>query len=186
MIFNTATLTDFPATFISSFYLEPERKSELYELFRPFPQVSLIDLDAIIGQLREVIDQVSLAIAFVLVVVIIAGILVLLAQVQASLEEREKELVILRTLGASAKLLRQSVTYEFVILGAISGLIATLAMELALWILQTQVFDMQASIHWRFWLIGPVAGAVVVGLMGRLACGRLIKRNTAQLIRRLA
>jgi len=186
MIFNTATLTDFPATFISSFYLEPERKSELYELFRPFPQVSLIDLDAIIGQLREVIDQVSLAIAFVLVVVIIAGILVLLAQVQASLEEREKELVILRTLGASAKLLRQSVTYEFVILGAISGLIATLAMELALWILQTQVFDMQASIHWRFWLIGPVAGAVVVGWMGRLACGRLIKRNTAQLIRRLA
>ncbi|WP_417665401.1 ABC transporter permease [Pseudidiomarina sp.] len=186
MIFNTATLEDFPATFISSFNLPRERQSELYELFKPFPQVSLIDLDAIMDQLREVIEQVSIAIAFVLVLVLIAGILVLLAQVQASMEERQKELVILRTLGAPAKLLSRSVTYEFVILGAISGLIATLAMELSLWILQTQVFEMGATLHWRFWLVGPVAGALVVGTLGRLACNRLVRRNTAQLIRKLA
>lgn len=186
MIFNTATLEDFPATFISSFNLPPERKSELYDLFKPFPQVSLIDLDAIMEQLREVIDQVSIAIAFVLVLVLIAGILVLLAQVQASMEERQKELVILRTLGAPSKLLSRSVTYEFIILGAISGLIATLAMELSLWILQTQVFEMSATIHWRFWLFGPLAGAIVVGVLGRLACARLVRRNTAQLIRKLA
>lgn len=186
MIFNTSTLEDFPATYISSFNLPEERKKELYELFKPFPQVSLIDLDAIMDQLREVIEQVSVAILFVLILVIVAGILVLLAQVQASLEEREKELVILRTLGAPAKLLSRAVTYEFVILGAISGLIATLAMELSLYILQTQVFELGATFHWRFWLVGPLAGAVIVGLMGRLACARLIRRNTAQLIRRLA
>lgn len=186
MIFNTSTLEEFPATYISSFNLPQERKSELYELFKPFPQVSLIDLDAIMDQLREVIEQVSVAILFVLILVIVAGILVLLAQVQASLEEREKELVILRTLGAPAKLLSRAVTYEFVILGAISGLIATLAMELSLYILQTQVFELGATFHWRFWLVGPLAGAVIVGLMGRIACARLIRRNTAQLIRRLA
>lgn len=186
MIFNTSTLEDFPASYISSFNLPEERKSELYELFKPFPQVSLIDLDAIMDQLREVIEQVSIAILFVLILVIVAGILVLLAQVQASLEEREKELVILRTLGAPAKLLSRAVTYEFVILGAISGLIATLAMEVSLYILQTQVFELGATFHWRFWLVGPIAGAVIVGTMGRLACGRLIRRNTAQLIRRLA
>jgi len=110
----------------------------------------------------------------------------LLAQVQASMEERQQELVILRTLGAPAKLLSRSVTYEFLILGAISGLIATLAMELSLWILQTQVFEMAATIHWRFWLVGPLAGAIVVGTLGRLACARLVRRNTAQLIRKLA
>ncbi len=185
-VFNPQTLSDFPATFISSFNLPTDRKNELFELFRPFPQVSLLDLDAITEQIREVIAQVSLAIGFVLVLVLIAGGLVLLAQVQASLEERQKELVILRTLGAPAKLLSRSITYEFLILGAISGLIATFAMELALWILQTQVFEMAATLHWRFWLIGPLAGAIVVGVLGRLSCGRLIRRNTAQLIRSLA
>lgn len=186
MIFNTATLEDFPATYISSFYLEPARKSELYSLFKAFPQVSLIDLDALMDQLREVISQVSLAIAFVLFLVVIAGALVLVAQVQATMEERQQELVILRTLGAPAKLLRRSITYEFLILGAISGLIATLAMELSLLILQTQVFEMTAVWHWRFWLVGPVAGAIVVAVLGRFACARLIRRNTAQLIRKLA
>lgn len=186
MIFNTETLEDFPASYISSFYLAPERKSELYELFRPYPQVSLIDLDALMDQLREVISQVSLAIAFVLVLVLIAGALVLVAQVQASMEERQKELVILRTLGASAKLLSRSITYEFLVLGAISGAIATLAMEVSLLILQTQVFEMDAVWHWRFWIVGPVAGALVVAVLGRVSCARLIRRNTAQLIRKLA
>jgi len=186
MIFNPATLNDFPATYISSFYLDAERKDELYGLFKDFPQVSLIDLDALTAQLREVISQVSLAIAFVLVLVMIAGALVLVAQVQASMEERQQELVILRTLGAPAKLLRRSITYEFLILGAISGMIATLAMELSLLILQTQVFNMSAVWHWRFWIVGPIAGAVVVAVLGRLSCARLLKRNTAQLIRKLA
>lgn len=186
MIFNTNTLQDFPATYITSFHLDEERKDELYELFKPFPEASLIDLDAIIDQIREVISQVSLAILFVLVLVIVAGSLVLVAQVQASMEERQKELVILRTLGAPGKLLSRSITYEFLVLGAISGLIATIAMDIALLILQTQVFNMDATWHWRLWLIGPVTGALTVGLLGRLSCARLIRRNTAQLIRKLA
>jgi putative ABC transport system permease protein len=185
MIFNTSTLADFPATYITSFHLDSERKDELYQLFRPFPEASLIDLDAIIDQIREVISQVSIAILFVLVLVMIAGALVLIAQVQASMEERQKELVILRTLGASGKLLSRSISYEFLMLGAISGLIATIAMDLSLLILQTQVFNMDATWHWRLWLVGPISGAVVVALLGRLACSRLIRRNTAQLIRKL-
>ena len=185
MIFNTSTLEDFPATYITSFRLDEERKSDLYELFKPFPQASLIDLDAMIDQIREVIGQVSLAIVFVLVLVIIAGALVLVAQVQASMEERQKELVILRTLGAPGKLLSRSITYEFLVLGAISGLIATLAMEISLFILQNQVFNMTPVIHWKLWLLGPAFGAVVVAVLGRLSCYRLIQRNTAQLIRKL-
>lgn len=186
MIFNPSTLADFPATYITSFYLGEDRKDELYELFRPFPEASLIDLDAIMEQIREVIGQVSLAIMFVLVLVIVAGSLVLVAQVQASMEERQKELVILRTLGAPGKLLSRSISYEFIVLGAISGLIATIAMDLSLLILQTQAFGMDATWHWRLWLIGPISGGIVVGALGRLSCSRLIRRNTAQLIRKLA
>ncbi|MCC5879986.1 MAG: FtsX-like permease family protein, partial [Idiomarina sp.] len=105
MIFDPASLADSGATYIASFYLSAERKGELYNLFRDFPQASLIDVDNIISQLRDVIDQVSLAITFVLVLVVLAGALVLVAQVQATMEEREKEMLILRTLGAPGKLL---------------------------------------------------------------------------------
>lgn len=186
MIFDPETLQTSGATYISSFYLPPERKNELYSLFRAFPQASLIDVDSIISQLREVIGQVSMAITFVLVLVVLAGGLVLVAQVQATMEEREKELVILRTLGAPGTLLSRAVTYEFVILGALAGLIAAIAMELSVYLLQTQVFSMQPSIHWRFWLLGPGIGALIVALLGRFACRRMLRQNAAQLIRKLS
>ncbi|RUO26144.1 ABC transporter permease [Aliidiomarina minuta] len=186
MIFDPAVLTDSSATYIASFHLDESRKAELYNLFSDFPQVSLIDVDDIIQQLREVIQQVSLAITFVLVLVVLAGGLVLVAQVQATLEEREQELVILRTLGAPTKLLSRAVTYEFLILGALAGLIAAIAMELSVFLLQTQAFGMQPSLHWRFWLLGPVTGAVIVAVLGRFVCRRLLAQNAATLIRNLS
>ncbi|MCC5855405.1 MAG: FtsX-like permease family protein [Idiomarina sp.] len=186
MIFNPSSLEGVPATYISSFYLPPERRSELYQLFRDFPQASLIDVDDIIQQVRSVIGHVSMAITFVMVLVILAGGLVLVAQVQATLEEREQELVILRTLGARSGLLAKAVTYEFIVLGALAGLIATIAMELTIFILQTQVFNMPATLHWRFWVFGPLIGASIVALLGWMTTRRLMIQRTAELIRGLA
>ena len=102
MIFHPKVLADFPATYISSLHV-PEHKKQLFQTFlSQFPTISMIDVDAMINQLREVIDQVSVAVKFILVLVVLAGSLVLVAQVQASLEERERELAILKTLGAKA------------------------------------------------------------------------------------
>lgn len=185
MIFSPEAVNNAAATYIASFYLPQGRKRELYTLFRDFPQASLIDVDDIIQQIRSVIGHVSLAITFVMILVVLAGSLVLVAQVQATLEEREQELVILRTLGARSHLLSRAVTYEFLILGALAGLIATLAMEISIFLLQTQVFSMEPSVHWRFWLLGPLLGAGVVAVLGGLTCRRLLRQRTATLIRNL-
>jgi putative ABC transport system permease protein len=109
---------------------------------------------------------------------------VLVAQVQASMEERERELAILRTLGAKGSLLRNSVLFEFVALGAVAGLMASIAMEIAVFFLQTQVFEMSASFHFNYWLVGIAAGAGFVGIMGMLSCWRLLNMSSLTLIRR--
>jgi len=186
MIFSPSVFADIPVTYIASFHLPSERSSELYNLFRAYPQVSLIDVDSIIQQIRSVIGHVSLAITFVMLLVIFAGALVLIAQVQASLEEREQELVILRTLGARSRMLAQAVSYEFIVLGALAGFIGAVAMELTIYVLQTQVFDMPAALHWRFWLLGPSLGALVVASLGWLTTRRLLAKRTATLIRNLS
>jgi len=184
MIFNQHVLSDFPVTYISSLYVPDDATDALQDFLSQYPTITLIDVDAIITQLRSVIGQVSIAIEFILVLVVLAGSLVLVAQVQASMEERERELAILRTLGASGRLLRHSVLFEFVALGALAGLMASIAMELGVYILQSRIFEMPGTFHFQYWLLGIGAGAGFVGLIGLLSCWRLLNMSSVTLIRR--
>jgi putative ABC transport system permease protein len=184
-VLHPRTMEGFRASYITSFYLEAERKSELTQLLLPFASITLFDVDARINQLRDVVDQVSLAVEFILVLVLIAGSLVLIAQVQASMDERLQELAILRTLGARGWLIRWSVINEFLIIGAVAGFMAAIANELSLYLLQTQIFQMQGAMHWQYWLIAPVAGAIVVGVLGAAGCWRLLTLNTSTLLRKM-
>lgn len=184
MVFNKPVLKDFPATYISAWMVPDQTKTALSQFFRDFPTVTMMDFGAILKQLYQVIEQVSIAIELILILVVLAGSLVLVAQVQASMEERERELAILRTLGAKGSLLRNSVLFEFVALGGIAGLMASFAMEIAVYFLQTQVFDMSASFHFSYWLLGISVGAGFVGLVGLFSCWRLLKLSSVTLIRR--
>jgi len=184
-VLHPKAMENFSATYITSFHLDQSRKNEIAPLMAPFASVTLFDVDARIDQLREIIDQVSMAVEFILVLVLIAGSLVLIAQVQASMDERLQELAILRTLGLKGISIRFSVINEFIIIGAVAGLMAALANEFSLFLLQKLVFQMPPSLHVEYWLIAPIVGAVVVGLLGAVSCWRLLSLNTAHLLRKM-
>jgi len=175
----------FNPTYITSFYLPAERKAQLTTLLKPFASITMFDVDARINQLRDIVEQVSVAIEFILVLVLVAGSLVLIAQVQASMDERRQELAILRTLGAKGSLIRKSVIFEFVIIGVVAGFMAALANELSLYMLQTNVFQMSARLHFEYWAVAPAVGAVVVGILGAIGCWRLLTLNTSALLRKM-
>lgn len=184
IIFNQEALKGFSSTYIAAWMLPEEAKDNLTAFAKQFPTVSLMDFGAILEQLFQVIDQVSIALQFILVLVVLGGSLVLVAQVQSSMEERERELAILRTLGAKGSLLRNSVLFEFVALGAIAGLMASFAMEFAVFLLQRELFDMPTSFHFSYWFLGISSGAIFVGLMGLLSCWHLLRMSSVDLIRR--
>ncbi|MGB2263955.1 MAG: ABC transporter permease, partial [Glaciecola sp.] len=184
-VLHPMAMEAFRASYITSFYLPPERKPELTRLMAPFASVTMFDVDARINQVRSIIDQVSAAIEFILILVLVAGSLVLIAQVQASMDERQRELAILRTLGAKGRMIRASVIYEFLIIGSVAGFMAALANEVSLYLLQTQIFQMQSSLHIEYWVIAPLTGAVVVGLLGAASCWRLLSMNTQVLLRKM-
>lgn len=184
MIFNKPVLQGFPATSISAWNVPENKKTEFYQMLGGFPTITFIDFESIMKQLRDMIEQVSIAIELILILVVLAGSLVLIAQVQASMEERERELAILRTLGAKGSLLKNSVLFEFVALGAIAGLMASIGMEIGVYILQTQTFEMEGSFHFSYWLVGILSGAGFVGFIGMISCWRLLNLTSVTLIRR--
>ena len=101
------------------------------------------------------------------------------------MDERQQELAILRTLGAKGMLIRASVVFEFIIIGVVAGLMAAIANELTLYLLQSQVFQMQGKLHIEYWALAPTVGAIVVGLLGAVSCWRLLSLNTSALLRKI-
>lgn len=185
MILSPDLLADFPASYITAFYLEPERYALINQLSRQMPTVTVLSVDAIIRQVQEIIGQVTVALSFILVIIVLASVLVLVAQVQATLEQREQELAILRTLGARHRFLRNALLLEFTFLGALAGVLATVLAEVLLLSLQQKVFDLPFSFHYALWWMGPVTGAIMVSALGWWQLRRLLQIPGAVLIRRV-
>lgn len=185
MILSPDVLATFPATYITAFYLEQGSGKLINQLARQMPTVTVISVDAIINQVNDIIAQVTIALSFILLIIALAAALVLVAQVQATLEQREQELAILRTLGAKYAFLRNALLLEFAFLGALAGLFATILAELLLMLLQQRVFEMPFQFHFALWWMGPVIGIVAVSLLGWWQLRRLLQIPGAVLIRRV-
>jgi putative ABC transport system permease protein len=186
IIFSPHALDEFPSTFMTSFFLERDEKMFLNQLLHEYPTITVIEVDAIIEQIQAIIAQVTLAIELVLVLILVSGALVLLASIQASMDERFHEHAILRTLGASQKLVMGSLLIEFSALGLFAGILATFGTEITVFGLETQIFELEYSLHPWLWLLGPVIGMVLIGAVGTSATRRVVKTAPMAILRELA
>ena len=119
-----ALLEDFPGTYITSFRLEPSDLSLLSELVAAFPSVTVIDVAILVQQVRNIMDRAARTIEFVFLFTLAAGLLVLIAAIQATQTERIFESTLLKTLGAGRALTLRTMAIEFLLIGGVAGVIA--------------------------------------------------------------
>ncbi|MGH8120484.1 MAG: ABC transporter permease, partial [Gammaproteobacteria bacterium] len=127
VIANPGTLESYPATWITSFYLSPPKKPLLTDLVRRFPSITVIDVDAILTQVRRIMDQVTRTIEFVFAFTFCAGFIVLAAALHTTHDERIRESALLMALGAGRRDLLLGLVAEFAGMGLIAGMVAALA-----------------------------------------------------------
>ncbi len=183
VVFTPAVLESFPATFITSLYADESERGELLDLMRAFPSVTVIDLDAMLGQVRDVMDKAALAVQAVFIFTLLAGLTVLWAAVQSSREERRYESAMLRTLGASKKRVLTGVATEFIAIGLLAGVLAASGASLAAYLLAENLFELEYHFSVTLWLAGPAAGTILVGLSGMAASWRVITHAPVSVLR---
>ncbi len=185
IMFSPGTLDDYPATFMTSFYLPPDRKQFLNNLLRAHPTVTVIEVDAIMAQVQSIVARVSRAVELILYLVLVAGALVLIASIQASRDARMAEHALLRALGATRSLVAGSLAIEFAALGLLAGIVAAVGAELAVAVLNDQVFGLPPSLHGWLWVGGPVLGALLIMGIGTFSTRALVRTPPMLVLRSL-
>ncbi|WP_434697228.1 ABC transporter permease [Pseudomonas sp. Z1-14] len=182
MIFQPGTLKDLPATYLTSFYLAPGHDQQIVDLSRAFPAVTILQVEALLEQLRSILAQVTLAVEYVLLFVLAAGMAVLFSGLQATLDERIRQGALLRALGAERLLLTKARRIEFGLLGAVSGLLAALGSELVSLVLYRYAFDLPWHPH-PWLLVLPLVGALLIGAAGVFGTRRALNASPLTVLR---
>ena len=163
--------------------MPPGKRRLLNNLVRKFPGVTVFDLEVILTQVRMVVDRASLAVQYVFLFTLLAGVMVLLAAVQVTLEERRFESAILHALGADRRTILQGVAVEFITLGGLAGALAALGATAIGLVLAERVFDLDYTVSPWLWPAGLVLGSVLVGLTGTLATRKAVNEPPVTVLR---
>jgi putative ABC transport system permease protein len=172
-----------PASWVTSLYLDAAQAGQLGQLVKRFPNVTVIDIDAIMDRVRAIMDRVILAVEFIFLFTLLAGLTVLYAAIQAHQDERRYESAVLRTLGARRAVLLRGLIAEFVTLGALAGLLGGLAATALAWLLAARVFHFAYRFDPLIGLAGIVLGVLIVGVAGLLGTRRVLGQPPAVTLR---
>jgi putative ABC transport system permease protein len=173
-----------PATYVTSFYLSAAREALVPQLLRAFPSGTLIDVDALLGQVRRIIEQGIRAVEYVFLFTLAAGLLVMYAGIQASLAVRRGEHGVLRTLGAGRRQLLRGLLVEYTAAGLLAGLTASVFAEITGYVLARQLFELPFAPNPWLWVFGVLGSGVGIGLAGTLGTYRALVRPPLAALRR--
>ncbi|WP_058833648.1 ABC transporter permease [Luteimonas abyssi] len=182
---SPGALDGYPASYITAVSVPPEQTRFTADLVGAFPNLSVVDVDAVLAQVRTTADQVSVVVQAVFWFSLVAGVLVLLAAVSASQDERLLEGGVMRVLGGSRRQLRMAQATEFAAIGLLAGLVAAIAASVLSGVIATRVFDLPWQPNWSMAAFGGVLGMAMTLLAGMIATRRVVDAPPALTLREL-
>ncbi len=185
VIASPGALDGYPASYVTAVRVPPDKPRFTAELVERFPNLSVIDVDAVLQQVRTTADQVAMVVQVVFWFSLAAGILVLLAAVSASQDERLLEGGVMRALGGSRRQLRLAQASEFAVIGLLAGMVAAIAASILSALIARRVFDLTWQPNWGLAVAGALLGTVAALLAGLFATRRVLDAPPSVTLREL-
>ncbi|MEZ9387110.1 ABC transporter permease [Vibrio lentus] len=172
-IFTPDVLSSIPSTWLVSFRLEEQHNQMLNDLSRNHPTVSLMDIRKMGSKIQELLKQIVWSITVLAALGVVAGLLLIFTLLRLSLSQRQQEIRLYRTLGASKKRILNTIWCEYGLMALVAGSIAALGSELSVAGVMNFGFELEPSLHPMLWIVLPVLtfitlAAVVNSLIKRL------------------
>ena len=176
-------LAGLPQTGLMSAYVDAAHRDRLKPLMQDFPGVLLLDISELMARIKSIIDRASLSLQFFLAFALLSGLLVLLSALNSTRRDREREMALLRALGASGGQAMRSQLGELLMMGLLVGLFASLLAQLIGWGVAAFWFDLGPAWSPALWGIGLISGLLLILLPGWLFLRRSLAVSPMQLLR---
>ena len=140
-ILSPAAGKELPNSYITSIKVKDSNKL-MNNFVATFPTITSVNLEAIINQAKNSISSASLAVQYIFLLTLIAGVLALIASIYANKDQRTKEAAIMHAIGASRAMIFKSAASEFFILGILSATTAVIFSTLLSSVIFYQFLDL--------------------------------------------
>jgi putative ABC transport system permease protein len=183
-VFNRATLAGFPVIYSGGVRVEASKAGAMQRaVFQKFPTVTAINIADVLEIVQQVIDQIALVIRFLSGFAILAGAIILAASVAGTRFRRVREVVILKTLGATRRHISRIFSIEFLTLGAVAGLMGALLAEAFTNLVLTQLLETAYHVDWIASATAVALTALLANIAGWLASFRILQQKPLEVLR---
>ena len=179
-------LKGLPQSWITSYYQPPDIQNLDFELTQAYPNLTVVDVAVSLAQIQEVLDRLSMALGVLFAFTIAAAILVLMAAIAATQDERFRSAALLKAVGASQTVLGRIAAAELSIIGLVAGSLAGLAAGMAAWALGRFVLEIEFNAFAQALGMGIAFGVLACGLAGFRFCRKIQRASAIECLRELA
>ena len=177
-------LRGLPVTWYGGLHCDPTATGQLRRvLYQHYPTITVIDVAATVETVRQVLLQISYVIQFLAGFSTFAGIVILASAIAGTRYRRIREVVVLKTLGATRPRIASIFSIEFAVLGLIAAVVGLVFANGLARILLKQVFhfDYHLNIGWNFAALCATAALTVAA--GWLASHRVLGQKPLEVLR---
>lgn len=135
------TIDQLPASYMTAFYLSPQQAAFVQQLVSTFPNLTVIDVAALMEQVRAIMEKMSVAVSYVFLFSLVTGLAVLYAGLIATQSARIRESTLLRVLGASKRQVSMAMLAEFFAIALCAVLVAVLLANAVAWYVSTHLLE---------------------------------------------
>ena len=183
VIMPPGLLKGLPQSWITSYYQPPDIQNLDFELTQAYPNLTVVDVAVSLAQIQEVLDRLSMALGVLFAFTIAAAILVLMAAIAATQDERFRSAALLKAVGASQAVLGSIAAAELSIIGLVAGSLAGLAAGIAAWALGRFVLEIEFNAFAQALGMGIAFGVLACGLAGFRFCRKIQRASAIECLR---
>jgi putative ABC transport system permease protein len=183
-IFNQSALVGFPAIYNGGVRVDPAQAGAMQRaIFAKFPTVTVVNIADVLEIVQQVIDQIALVIRFLSGFAILAGAIILAASVAGTRFRRVREVVILKTLGATRQHIGRIFSIEFLTLGAVAGIMGALLAAAFTNVVLTRLLEAKFRVNWTASITAILLTALLANAAGWLASFRILRQKPLEVLR---